>query len=248
MIRENLERLWERIERSCGLAGRKREEIQLVAVTKLVSLDKIAEAVRCGITDIGESRVQESQDKIQTLRLEFPLLRWHIIGHLQRNKVNRAIEIFDLVQSVDSLKLVEVVNQRASKIEKVQDCLVEVKVSSEPNKSGLPPEELENFLEFCQNLKNVRIKGLMTIAPYFKEPNESRPYFARARRLFERFFSPVALRSFLNNCQPILSMGMSSDFETAIEEGSNMVRIGSAIFNPSSELSQSFVNRLMDLS
>lgn len=234
MIHENLERLQERIEKCCQRTGRKREEIQLVVVTKSVPTTEILETVRYGITDMGESRVQESQDKFRTLHLSFPSLRWHMVGHLQRNKVNRAVEIFDLIQSVDSSKLVEVIDQKAFKIGKIQDFLVEVKVSDEPSKSGLPPDELEKFLELSQKLKNVRVRGLMTIAPHPKEPEESRPYFLKMSHLFEKFFGQGASQSSSDGLEPILSMGMSTDFEVAIEEGSRMIRIGSAIFNPPS--------------
>lgn len=222
MIQEKIRKVWERIEKAANRVCRKKDEITLVAVTKGVPTEKIAEAVRYGIQEIGESKVQESQDKFQTLHASFPRLKWHMIGNLQRNKVNRAVEIFDCIQSVNSERLVEAINRRAEQIEKVQSCLVEVKVSEEPSKLGFTPDALEKMLDFSSRLKNVRIEGLMALAPYFQEPEKTRPYFEKAKKLFDRFFS--------RRSQPVLSMGISSDFEIAIEEGSNMVRIGTAIF------------------
>jgi pyridoxal phosphate enzyme (YggS family) len=143
-----------------------------------------------------------------------------MIGHLQTNKVNRAVEIFDMIQSVDSIKLVGAIDRRAAQIGKIQDCLVEVKVSGEEAKTGLAEEEIEPFLESFSSLKNVRLRGLMAIAPYFENAEDARPYFSRAREIFQKYFVR----------QPILSMGMSGDFEIAIEEGSSMVRLGNAIF------------------
>lgn len=209
-----------RIDQSCQRVGRRKEEVQLVAVTKTVPAEMITEAVRSGIKEIGESRVQESLDKYQTIHSSFPSLRWHMVGHLQRNKVNRAVELFDCIQSVDSTKLIEAIDRRASELGKIQDCLVEVKVSDEPSKQGLPPEELSHFMQFCSSLKNVRLNGMMILAPYFDNAEQVRPYFKKAKEIYDQFFIQ----------HPILSMGMSSDFEIAIEEGSNMVRIGTALF------------------
>ena len=221
MIRENLARVFERIEKACGRAGRRKEEVHLVAVTKTVPPEKILEAARSGVNQIGENRVQESQDKYQAVQASCAL-KWHMIGRLQRNKVNRAVEIFDMIQSVDSLKLAQAIDRRAGDLGKVEDCLVELKVSEEKTKSGLEEKDLEFFLKGCESLKRLRLLGLMTLAPFFEDPEESRPYFSRARKIFETHFK--------DNPNAVLSMGMSGDFEVAIQEGSTMVRIGRAIF------------------
>lgn len=227
MVSDNIRKVRERIERVCVRIGRKKEEVQIIAVTKTVPVNLILEAIRCGLDNIGESRVQESQDKFQSLHTVSPNLVWHMIGHLQRNKANRAVEIFDMIQSIDSTKLAENVNRNAAAVGKVQECLVEVKVSEEPAKSGVKTEELKSLLGYCQTLKNLRLTGLMVMAPFFEDKEKSRPYFTKAREIFERIFIPV---SSFKAISPILSMGMSHDFEVAVEEGSNMVRIGSAIF------------------
>lgn len=235
MIQSNLERLSQRVENACRRSGRKKEEIQIVAVTKMVLLDKIAEAIRCGIHEIGESRVQETQDKFQSLHSSFPSVKWHLIGHLQRNKVNRAVEIFDCIQSVDSERLAEAIDRRASEIGKVQECLVEIKVSEEETKFGLDPDGLEKFLERAEKLKNLTVSGIMAIAPFFENPELARPYFRRAKEIFGKFF---ILRPMPYALHPILSMGMSHDFEIAIEEGCNMIRVGSAIFGERSVIGE----------
>ena len=233
LIRENLEKVLERVEKARLRAGRNKEKIRLVAVTKTVPAERILEAIRCGVREIGESRVQETQDKFLSMQgraKQFGRptglsgaegLIWHMIGRLQTNKVNRAVEFFDMIQSVDSLKLAQAIDRRAGRTQKVQDCLVELKVSEETAKIGLEEGALESFMEQCAALKSVRLLGLMTIAPYFDDPEGARPYFAKARGLFEKFFP---------NPGSILSMGMSGDFEAAIEEGSTLVRVGAAIF------------------
>ncbi len=227
MIQSNLENVWEKISKACQRSGRKKEQIQLVAVTKGVPAEQIAEAVRCGVKIIGENKVQESLDKFQAVHAQCPLLQWHLIGHLQRNKVNRASEIFNCVQSVDSERLAQSLDRRGGELGKVLDCLAQVKISDEPSKSGMAPDQLEPFLEFCSSLKNVRVRGLMAIAPYLEQSELQRPYFAQARKFFEQHFTGAKSAE-----SPILSMGMSGDFETAIEEGANMVRVGTLIFGP----------------
>ena len=217
MISRNLAAVRARLEAACRKSGRSAGDITLIAVTKTVEAARILEALDGGATDIGESRVQEAQDKFQALAGR--AVRRHFIGRLQRNKVNRAVEIFDCIQSADSLRLLEAIDRRAGELGKTQDCLVEVKISQEPTKSGLPPEELGALLERAKDLKNIRIPGLMCIPPFFEDPEGARPYFARARELAKRHFQA-----------PVLSMGMSHDFEIAVEEGSTMIRVGTAIF------------------
>ncbi|OQW98539.1 MAG: YggS family pyridoxal phosphate enzyme [Elusimicrobia bacterium A5] len=232
MICDNIKIILERIEKAKNKVGLKKD-IKLVAVTKTVSADRIIEAIGCGITIIGENRVQEAERKFYELSLvqssEFRVqsIKKHLIGHLQTNKVKKAVELFDLIQSVDSIHLLEEINKQAEKIGKIQECFIEIKVSEEETKYGLNPTELESFMEKAANLKNVKISGLMAIAPYFENPELARPYFRRAKELFDRFYSQLSTL----NSQLFLSMGMTGDFEVAIEEGSNMVRIGTGIFH-----------------
>lgn len=220
MIEANLQRVLERISKACSRVGKKKEEIQMVAVTKSVPIRLIEEAIRLGLKDLGESRVQEAGSKSSLFQESYPQLKWHLLGHLQSNKVRPAVKIFDSIESVDSVKLAASINQKAQEISKVQDCFVEVKISEEPSKMGLATEEVGKFLEACQSLKFIRVKGMMCLAPYFEEKEKSRPYFAKGRALFEKYFSQ----------SNTLSMGMSNDFEIAIEEGSTQVRIGTALF------------------
>ena len=223
MIQKNLEKILEKIERVSERCGRKKQDIRLIAVTKTVPIENITEAIQNGIQDLGESRIQESQNKIHTLQSFAPSIQWHFIGHLQSNKVQKAVEGFNLIQSVDSFHLAKRIHQKAEQLNKIQNCLAEIKISNEPSKSGLPIQELELFLEQAQQLKNIKISGLMCVPPLNSDPNAVRPYFQKARKCYEQFF--------LNSQEnPILSMGMSNDFETAIEEGSTMIRIGSALF------------------
>jgi len=221
MIRDNLLRVMDRIEKACQRAGRQGREVQLVAVTKTVPVDRILEAVRCGVTDIGESRVQESQEKFQSLAGRAQVRR-HLIGRLQRNKAGRAAEIFDCVQSLESARCAQALDRRAKELGKVLDCLIEVKASPEAAKGGVPAEDFEAFIESCRDLENLRLRGLMAIPPYEEDPEGSRPVFRAVRELFSKQVSHFT--------RPILSMGMSHDLEAAIQEGSTMVRVGRAIF------------------
>lgn len=220
MICDNIKIILERIERAKNKSGR-RDAVKLVAVTKTVPVDRIREALGCGITDIGENRIREAEEKFEKLP-DAGKIKKHLIGHLQTNKAVKAVRSFDLIQSVDSIRLLGEIDKRAQKIGKVQDCLVEIKVSEEETKSGLNPAELENFFEASLGLKNIKVSGLMTIAPYFENPESARPYFQRTYK----YYSLFALRYSLS----WLSMGMTNDFEVAVEEGANMVRIGTGIF------------------
>ncbi|HMU74883.1 MAG TPA: YggS family pyridoxal phosphate-dependent enzyme [Elusimicrobiota bacterium] len=221
------ERVQERLLHAARRAGRRPEDIDLVAVTKNQPPDRAAEAVRLGYRQLGESRVQEAAGKRVALAdLGATDVRWHLIGHLQSNKARRAVELFDCVQSVDSLKLAHLLNQEGERRAQPVSCLVEVKISDEPAKQGLPPGELERFLTDTARLSFLRIEGLMGVAPLGESPEEARPSFRKLHALFERF-NPHFLGG-----RPILSMGMSQDFEVAIEEGSTMIRVGTALFGP----------------
>jgi pyridoxal phosphate enzyme (YggS family) len=197
------------------------KEIKLIAVTKSQPVDKIREAADFGLRFFGESRVQETKVKIEKIK-DFNL-EWHMIGHLQTNKVKDAVKLFTLIHSVDSEKLAITINKEAEKINKIQRVLLQVKLSEETSKFGVEEEKINELLEICRNLKNLKVEGLMTIPPYFENPQDVRPYFKRLKQLRDSF---SAMYPSLKE----LSMGMSHDFEVAIEEGATMIRIGTAIF------------------
>lgn len=232
MITKNIAKVKERIRSACANLGILPETITIVAVSKNRSVPGIREVIDCGITDIGENRIQEALLKFSEIanqQIKGPAvqrIKWHFVGHLQTNKVKDAVRIFDLIQSVDSLHLAEEINKQAAKINKVQDILIEVKTSPEATKFGIAPGEATNLARDVATLKNVSLKGLMTIAPIADDPEKSRPYFSQLRELRDEL---NAIRD-TQYAIRILSMGMTDDFEIAIEEGSNMVRIGRAIF------------------
>lgn len=217
---DNLEKIKERIARAAARAGRSPDEVTLVAVSKMQDMDSIREAVSLGITDIGENWVQEAQPKIETLAAEGLHPRWHMIGHLQTNKARAAVRLFDMIESVDSIRLAETMSRLASRPVPV---LVEVNVAGEATKSGIASEGVAEVVDRIGALSNLEVLGLMTVAPLTANPEEVRPVFRRLRELGRR----LGLRH--------LSMGMTDDFEVAIEEGATIVRIGRAIFGPRKE-------------
>ncbi len=222
---ENLKRLEERIESAAINSGRKREDITLVAVTKNVEPEKVNLAIDAGIKIIGENRIQEAEEKFKFITKD---VEKHLVGHLQTNKVKKALELFDLIQSVDSLHLAQEISKRAKEKEKSAEVLIEVNTSDEPSKYGVKPEEVSGVVEEVSNLENIKIKGLMTVGLFTDELDKVRPCFVKLRNIFE---SLKNLRK-ENVEMKYLSMGMSSDFEMAIEEGANMIRVGTAIFGP----------------
>ena len=224
-ILQNLSAVQEKIKKSAVKAGRNPRDIKLVAVTKTVELQEIIKAVKAGVTILGESRVQEAQEKISNLKSQISnsKVEWHLIGNLQRNKAKYAVRLFDLIHTIDSIELAEEVNKQAEKAEKVQRVLVQVKLSDEATKHGVLENDLTELLEQANSMKNLGIEGLMTIPPFFEDPQKASPYFKRLREIRDR----VSVKGFN---VPELSMGMSNDFEVAIEEGATMVRIGTAIF------------------
>jgi len=224
-IKENLERTREKIRVKSELVGRDPQEITLVAVTKTVQADRIEEAIAAGVNIIGESRIQEAKEKYEKVEKR---VIWHLVGHLQRNKAKDAVKIFDLIHSVDSAKLAKEIDKQARKVGKIQKILVEVNVSGEESKYGLSSEEVITFLKEVSGLPNIKVKGLMTMAPLYENPEDCRPYFRKLKELVEE----VKAENIKDAEMVYLSMGMSNDFEVAIEEGSNMVRIGRAIFGP----------------
>jgi len=222
---ENLKRLEERIESAAINSGRKREDITLVAVTKNVEPERIIEGIDAGIKIIGENRIQEATDKFKFITKD---VEKHLVGHLQTNKVKKALELFDLIQSVDSLHLAQEVSKRANEKEKFAEVLIEVNTSDEPSKYGVKPDEISGLVEEVSKLENIKIKGLMTVGLFTDELDKVRPCFVKLRNIFE---SLKNLRK-KNVEMKYLSMGMSTDFEVAIEEGANMIRVGTAIFGP----------------
>ncbi|MFA5367403.1 MAG: YggS family pyridoxal phosphate-dependent enzyme [Dehalococcoidia bacterium] len=214
-IAQNIQEVRERIARAAARAGRSPGDVTIVAVTKTVAEPAIREAIAAGISNLGESRVQEAQRKIAQLSECEPVPVWHMIGHLQRNKVQTALEIFDIIHSIDSVRLAREVSAEAKIIVPV---LLEVNLSGEETKGGFPPDELAEALAEISSLPNLSIRGLMTIAPWVDDAEEVRPVFRTLRELRDSF----GLEQ--------LSMGMSEDFEIAVEEGATMVRLGRIIF------------------
>jgi hypothetical protein len=215
MIRENVEKVRQRVLAACARVKSDPDKVTILCVAKGRSVREIAEVVSLGINCIGENRVQEAQEKYKLV----PEARWQMVGHLQSNKVKDALEIFELIHSVDSVNLAREIDKQALKINKIQDILLEVKTSPEIRKFGFNPEKLEEACGEILKLENVKIRGLMTIAPWVEEANDARPYFSKLRKLRDRL-----------NSAWLLSMGMSGDFETAIEEGADIIRLGRAIF------------------
>jgi hypothetical protein len=225
LIEENLKRLEERIEKAAIKSGRKREDITLVAVTKNIEPEGVNQGIDAGIRIIGENRVQEAQGKFKFIKKD---VEKHLVGHLQTNKVKKALELFDLIQSVDSLHLAQEISKRAEEKGKTAEVLIEVNTSGEPSKYGIKPDEVMKFVEEASKSKSIKIKGLMTIGLFSDDLEKVRPCFITLRKIFE------SLKNTGEDAieMKYLSMGMSSDYELAIEEGSNMVRIGTAIFGP----------------
>jgi len=229
MLKESVLAVRKRIASACARAKQDADAVTLVAVSKGRTVAQIEEALEAGISDIGENRVNEASVKYNTRPLSVVdgrPIKWHMVGHLQTNKAKTAVEIFDLIHSVDSIRLAEELDKQASRINKVQYILVEVKTSPEATKFGLKPEETAGIISEIVRLKNIRIKGLMTIAPIVSNPEEARPYFRKLKEIFDE----INRLSTIDYRLSTISMGMSDDFEVAIEEGANMVRIGRAIF------------------
>jgi pyridoxal phosphate enzyme (YggS family) len=222
-VKDNLETINKKIKEAALKVNRDPQEIKLVAVTKTATLEQIKEAINEGVKIIGENKVQEATEKYQVLTTE---VKWHLVGHLQTNKVKYAIEIFDLIHSVDSIKLAKEIDKRSVQFKKIIDVLIEVNISGEETKYGYNPEKVEAFLKEISEFSGIRVRGLMTIAPISKNKEEVRPYFRRLRELSER----IRDKNIKNIKMDYLSMGMTDDFEIAIEEGANMVRIGRGIF------------------
>lgn len=221
-VARNLEIVRERIAKAVARAGRDEGEIVLVAVSKGRSMESIKEAAQAGQKVFGENRAQELRDKLESLEMD---LEWHFIGHLQRNKVNMVVGKAALIHSVDSRRLMEAIASRATDLGITQDILLQVNVSGEESKYGMEEEEVSAILEKALDLEAVKVRGLMTMAPLVADKENTRPYFRRLRELKD-----TLSRTYAQADLGILSMGMTQDFEVAVEEGANMVRIGTAIF------------------
>jgi len=226
-IADNIARVREQIDAAARRAHRSSTDIELMAVTKVVSPDQIRKAYAAGIRAFGENRVQEFAGKCEALR-DLPAAQWHMIGHLQSNKASRAVELFDAVDSLDSVRLAHKLNSAANELDKKLPVLIEINVGGEQAKSGIAPDspDLDQLLSSAPELSSLEFRGLMTVPPYSDDPDHSRPYFHRMRELFEE----ISRRPLPAIRMEVLSMGMSHDFEIAIEEGSTCVRIGTAIF------------------
>jgi len=225
MIFDNVRKIKQKIREVCLKTGRNPEDVTIVAVTKTVPVERIIEVVKAGIYDIGENKVQELLEK----RKSIDNVRWHFVGHLQTNKVKYIVDFVHLIHSVDSFKLALEIDKRAKRINRVVDVLIEINTSGELTKYGVEPEEALNLVrQISENCEYVRVKGLMTVAAYLPNPEDVRPMFRTLRELRDEI-SKFNLR---NVEMRHLSMGMSNDYEVAVEEGATIVRIGTAIFGP----------------
>jgi pyridoxal phosphate enzyme (YggS family) len=219
-----ISRVRERIERAAVRAGRKPEEITLIAVTKTIAPDYIQQAVAAGITSLGENRVQEAAEKVG--RVAGPGLCWHLIGHLQSNKARQALRIFDAIHTVDDAELAARLDRIAGEIGRSTSVLVQVKLGDEPAKSGAAEDAVPGIVQAVDSAVNLKLRGLMVMPPLSESPEDARPYFRKLRRMLDELNGSRGP----NRQLPDLSMGMSGDFEIAVEEGATMVRVGTAIF------------------
>lgn len=221
-LKERLDGIRERINKAAEKSGRSGKDITLVAVTKTYEADVINEAIELGVTDIGENKVQEILRKYDSVKP----VKWHLIGHLQSNKVKYIIDKVSMIHSVDSIHLMDEIERQAEKKNKTMDILIQVNISGEESKFGIKPEDVYEILEYASKLKYVKVRGLMTILPKDDNKMNLKLHFVNIKRLS----LDISEKKYDNICMDYLSMGMSGDFEEAIMEGSDMVRIGSAIF------------------
>ncbi len=223
MLKENLEYVESQIREACERSGRAREEVTLIAVSKTKPVSVLKEAYDLGVRVFGENKVQELADKYEALPKD---IRWHMIGHLQRNKVKYIIDKVELIHSVDSLRLAETIEKEAARHNITANILIEVNVAKEDSKFGLMPEELNEFVFEVAKFPHIQVQGLMTIAPFVDDPEENRGIFQRLRKLSV----DIAAKNVDNITMRILSMGMTNDYTVAVEEGAAMVRVGTGIF------------------
>ena len=223
IVTENLRIVEEKIQNACKRSGRKREDVTLIAVSKTKPAAMIQEAYDAGIRVFGENKVQELTEKYDELPSD---IQWHMIGHLQRNKVKYIVDKAALIHSVDSLRLLETIDREAAKRQVTAKVLLEVNMAKEDTKFGLMPEEVVEFIDKVPEFKNVSVEGLMTIAPNTDDPEKNRQFFSALRKLSV----DIADKNIDNIHMGVLSMGMTNDYEVAIEEGATMVRVGTGIF------------------
>lgn len=223
MVQENLKTVREHIKEACGRSGREPDEVTLIAVSKTKPVSMLQEAYDCGCRDFGENKVQELVDKYDRLPQD---IRWHMIGHLQRNKVKYIVDKVYMIHSVDSLRLAEEISKEAVKKKVTVSVLVEVNVAGEESKFGAAPDETVFLVEKIAKLPNIVVKGLMTIAPYVDDSEENRLYFAKLKQIYV----DIIHKNIDNVCMEELSMGMTGDYQTAIEEGATYIRVGTGIF------------------
>lgn len=223
MVEKNISEVKKRISEAAKAAGRNENEVTLIAVSKTKPVEMIKEAYDTGIRDFGENKVQEIMEKYPLLPSD---IRWHLIGHLQTNKVKYIIDKVCMIHSVDSLKLAEEISRQAVKHNVTVDILIEVNVAGEDTKFGVKPEDAIDLCRDISTLPGIRIRGLMTVAPFTSDPEENRPVFCALRQLFV----DIGGKNIDNVCMDCLSMGMSGDYTVAIEEGATFVRVGTSIF------------------
>lgn len=223
MVEKNISEVKKRISEAAKAAGRNENEVTLIAVSKTKPVEMIKEAYDTGIRDFGENKVQEIMEKYPLLPSD---IRWHLIGHLQTNKVKYIIDKVCMIHSVDSLKLAEEISRQAVKHNVTVDILIEVNVAGEDTKFGVKPEDTIDLCRDISTLPGIRIRGLMTVAPFTSDPEENRPVFCALRQLFV----DIGGKNIDNVCMDCLSMGMSGDYTVAIEEGATFVRVGTSIF------------------
>jgi pyridoxal phosphate enzyme (YggS family) len=222
-LSDGLASVEKRIRAACGRAGRPRDSVTLVAVTKYVGPTAATVLTELGVHDLGESRPQDLWPKAHALP---PAVRWHLVGHLQRNKVGRTLPLVHMVHSVDSPRLLDALEQEAERLGRPLDVLLEANASREASKGGFAPDDVPGLAPLLAGLRRLRVRGLMTMAAFVENPDDCRPTFAELRRLRERLQAEVGGAHTLDH----LSMGMSNDFEVAIEEGATLIRVGTAIF------------------
>ncbi len=222
-IRENLLQVQDRVAAAAKRTGRDPGAVRIVAVSKTMPASLILEAIEAGVSEIAENQLQEARTKYDQIDRR---VKWHFVGHLQTNKVKGALQIFDLIHSVDSQRLLAEINRRSAQLNRQTDVLIQVNTSGESSKYGVQPEQTLNFIENALNYIYVQIKGLMTIGPFTPSVDAVRPSFALMNRLREK----IQAQQFAGVEMEYLSMGMTNDFEVAVEEGANLIRIGTAIF------------------
>ncbi len=223
MIRENIKWVENKIDDACKKSGRDREAVTLIAVSKTKPVSMLQEAYEAGCRDFGENKVQELVDKYEHMPKD---IRWHMIGHLQRNKVKYIVDKVYLIHSVDSLRLAEEISKEAGKKGVIVSILIEVNVAKEETKFGTTCEDVIELVEEIAKLPNIQVKGLMTIAPYVENPEENRQYFEKLRQIYV----DIIRKNIDNVCMDVLSMGMTGDYEVAVTEGATYVRVGTGIF------------------